>query len=165
MSENTVDLTRVEELLGDLAKSITELPATDNSAVEAIAKGADALVAEARESNERLSKSVEAIAEALTQLSAKVDELASTVHGKIEKSLSEIAAQPLPRAVIAVPEVSPNEAAAVVPAPLTKQDVVNKALVELRSAAGDRKMELLSGIARLDSNINPAQVAADLRLL
>lgn len=159
MSENTnVDLSRVENLLGDLVKSLNDQPAAPIDA-ELIAKGADALVAQQNEANERISKSIDAIAGALTALSAKVDELASTVHNKIEKSLADIASQPMPtRAVHSVSE--PTEA----PEALTRDAVISKALTELPTATGDRKLQLLSGIAKLETNYAPAEIAAELNL-
>ena len=162
MSENTTELGRVEALLGDLVKSLNEQTPVDSNA-EVIAKGADLLVAEAKESNERISKSIDAIPAALTQLSVKVDALAETVHTKIEKSLADIAAQPMPsRAVQSVADLAVEQPSA--PVAITKEQVISKALTELPTATGDRKLQLLSGIAKLDTNYAPAEIAAELNL-
>lgn len=162
MSDNTVELTRVEELLGDLVKSLNEQPTIDPT-TEAIAKGADALFAEAKASNENIAKSLEALASVVASISERIDALSETVHTKIEKSLTDIASQPQPRAVSVVPETAPNEAVAPVVA-LSKDDVLSKALTELKTANGERKLQLLNGVARLDSNFAPAEVAAELNL-
>lgn len=160
---NNADLARVEELLGDLVKSL-KTESVDSDAAEVIAKGADAIVAETKEANDRISKSIDAIAEALTQLSVKVDALAETVHTKIEKSLSDIASQPVaPRSVQTIAETSPNEVVTATPA-MGKDDVLNKALTELRTAEGERKLQILNAIARLDTNFAPSDIAAELNL-
>lgn len=160
MSDN-VDLTRVEELLGDLAKSIQAQPEVD-STVEAIAKGADALVAKTQESHDVLSKSLEALSALVGDLSSKVDALSALVTDKIEKSITELASQPQPRAVTAVPELAPNDAPAAA-AVITREQVISKALTELKTAEGERKLQLLNAVAKLETNYAPSEVAAALK--
>lgn len=164
MSENTatVDLTRVENLLGDLVKSLNEQqPVVDNNA-ELIAKGADALVAEAKSANEAIIKSLDALHASLNALNDRLSAIetkASAVESKVEKSIATIEAQPVaPRSVQSV-----EAPVAAVPS-ITKQQIIEKALVELPTAEGDRKMQLLSAIAKLDTNYAPAEIAAELNL-
>jgi len=162
MSDTTnVDLSRVENLLSDLVKSLGEQSSVDTNA-ELIAKGADAIVADAKASNEAIIKSlvelraaVDAIAGALTSLSAEV----SSNKAEISKSLADIASTPVaPRSVQTVVASAP------VAPEVNKQDIIAKAMVELQTAIGDRKLQLLNGIAKLDTNYAPAEIAAELNL-
>lgn len=160
---NNVDISRVETLLGDLVKSLNDQPAVSTDA-ELIAKGADALVEQQREANDNLAKSIAALHEVVAGISSRLEALTTTVETKIEKSLSEIANQPMPaRAVQSLPEASPADPVAA-PVALSREDVISKALVELKSAEGARKLQLLNAIAKLDTNYAPAEIAAELNL-
>jgi len=175
MSENieqTVDLNRIETLLVDLNKSLVaqqeaaaEADVDTNDSVEAIAKGADAIVAQNKEAVESLTKGMDSIIERLDRLDAlvaKFDEL----DAKLTKGLQDLGDVPAaPKAVVAEPEAAPADVQPAEAAPaLTKGMVMDKCLAELPGAIGDRKAQLMKGIARLDSNFSPASVAADLNL-
>jgi len=168
--EQTVDMGRIEELLVDLNKSLAAqqeaaAEAEADNSVEIIAKGADAIIEQNKEAVESLSKGLDAILAKLDSLEALAARM-TDLEAKLDKGLVDMAAVPAaPKSVIAEPEVAPAdvqpEAVAV---ELTKGMIMDKALAELTTAVGDRKHQLLKGIARLDSNFSPAEVAADLNL-
>lgn len=173
MSENTeqtVDMSRIEELLVDLNKSLNaqqEAAAeaeVDNS-VEIIAKGADAIIAQNKEAVEALTKGLDTVLEKLDSISTLIERMGE-LEAKLDKGLVDLAAVPAaPKSVVAEPEVSPADVTPeAIVADITKGAIMDKALTELRTAQGDRKHQLLKGIAMLDSNFNPADVARDLNL-
>lgn len=172
MSENThdtntvVDMERLETLLTDIAKSITdnaEAPAV-NAEVEVIAKGADQLLAQAKESNEALSKSFKEIEAKIDALQSSMEALATSLNEKVEKGLAQFASEPvISKAIKAEPELAPADQPVAAPA-ITKDDVLHKCIKALETAQGDRKAQLLTGIAKLDSHFAPAEVAAELNL-
>lgn len=164
-----VDMERLEALLTDINKAVTaqaeqtaEIETTD---AEVIAKGADAIVTATKEANEALVKSVADLNAKLDAMSERMNALVEAVTEKVEKGLEAVASQPvLSKAVKAEAEIAPADPAPVAAPALTRDDVLNKALTELKSAQGERKMALLKGIAMLDSNFAPAEVAAELNL-
>lgn len=164
MSDNTsVDITRLEGLIEDLAKSLQTPaePAAADEAVEVIAKGADAIVEQNAQLLASFEKSMESLTARLDDMAARLD-AALASNDEVKKSLADIAAEPQPKAVTAAPEVAPLEAA---PAPtaLTKSMVMDRAIAELGQAPnGVRRAELSKGISRLEANFSPADVAAEL---
>lgn len=159
------DLTRVESLLEDLSKALTaqqESTEADDTA-QIIAKGADAIISQNAELVETLTKSIDAMAARLEAIESALTAIPA-IQEQITKGLSDIANAPLPsKAVTAEAEETPAEAKVETPA-VTKADVLSKALDQLQSAQGDRKVQLLRAVAHLDSNFNPASVAADFNL-
>lgn len=175
MSDNidqTVDLNRIEALLVDLNKSLAtqqeaqaEAEDTTADSVEIIAKGADAIVAQNKEATEALTKGMEAIMERLDRIEALTEKM-NQLEEKLDKGLADIGSIPeAPKAVVAEPEPAPADVVAEAPeAPaITKGMILDKCLAELQAGAiGDRKAQLMKGIAQLDSNYNPADVASAL---
>lgn len=168
--ENTpaVDMERLEALLVDISKAVTaapEAPVVEDNSAEIIAKGADAIVEQSKQANEQLVKGLEALVAKIEGMEQRFAEFTEAMTAKIEKGLTDIAAEPvLSKSVKVEAEVAPADPAPVAPV-LTKQDVLSKALAELPSAQGDRKAALLKGIAMLDTNYAPAEVAAELNLV
>lgn len=164
-TEAAADLTRVESLLEDLSKALTEQRETaeaDDTA-QIIAKGADAIITQNAELVETLTKSIAALGERMEAIEATLTAIPA-LQEQITKGLNDIANAPLPaKAVTAEAEESPADVKAETPA-VTKADVLSKALDQLQTAEGDRKVQLLRAVAHLDSNFNPASVAADFNL-
>jgi archaellum component FlaC len=160
-----VDLTRLEALLEDLSKSLVqkqETPEADDTA-EIIAKSADAIVMQNEKMIETVCKGLNDILDRLEDLESKLQTLPA-LQEQVAKGLSDIANAPLPaKAVTAEAEESPAEVKTAAPQ-VTKGEVLSKALEQLQGAEGDRKTQLLRAVARLDSNFNPASVAADFNL-
>lgn len=167
----TADLGRLEALLVDLNKSLQaqQKDAEDNS-VEIIAKGADQILEQNKTMIDALVKSLGEVVERIDALAGKIDALEGQneklegLNEKIEKGFSDLASQPVAaKAVTVEPELAPAER--VVEAPVvSRQEVLNKAMSELKVAEGDRRFALMKGIAMLDSHYSPAEVASDLNL-
>jgi hypothetical protein len=172
-TEQTVDLNRIEGLLVDLNKSLSaqqeaaaDADVETNDSVEIIAKGADAIIAQNKTATEALTKGMDTIMEKLDRLDAFVAKFAE-LEDKIDKGLAEIGAIPdAPKAVVVEAEPAPSDVVAVeAPATINKGQVLDLCLNELQAGAiGDRKVQLMKGISQLDSNFNPADVAAALNL-
>jgi len=129
--------------------------------VDAVTKGADALLAEHRDQFQALSK-------ALTLLTEEVSELRTQVAGNGEtvvKSLT-VATEALNEPVMRK-SLDPNSVEAV-PAPgeqsdfTTPSSLINKAIDEIRgdSTSDTRKAELRKAISLLESGMAPASVAS-----
>lgn len=165
-TEAAADLTRVESLLEDLSKALTaqqESTEADDTA-QIIAKGADAIISQNAELVETLTKSLNDMAARLEAIESTLAALPA-LEEQITKGLSDIANAPLPsKAVTAEAEDAPAEAPAAEATVVSKADVLSKALTQLQTAEGDRKVQLLRAVAHLDSNFNPASVAADFNL-
>lgn len=160
LADEHVDINRLEELLVDLNKSMY---AVDPS-VEIISKGADAIVEQNRALVEAVEKSINAMSEKIDALAEKVNALDS-LSDRVEKGFSDLAAQPLPsKAVMSEAEIAPADAQPV-EAPVSKADVLSKALTAMSNTTDPSRLaQLRKGVAQLESNFNPAQVAADLSL-
>lgn len=158
----SVDVNRLEGLLTDLSKAISEQPA--DPSIEIISKGADAIVAENKALAERIEKSMELMNDKFNTLLAKFDELQG-LNDKMEKGFSDLASQPLPSKAITVEaEVAPAETVAA-PVMISKSDILSKAITELSSCQDPSRLaQLRKGIAQLESNFAPADVAASLSL-
>ena len=159
----SVDVNRLEGLLEDLSKALTD-NTPDTSSVEIIAKGADQIVSQNQALVERMEKSLELIEERFATLLAKFDAVEG-LNEKVEKGFSELAAQPLaPKAVTVEAETAPAEVVEAAPQ-ISKADVLSKALTELQNTTDpSRVSQLRKGIAQLESNYAPADVAANLSL-
>lgn len=159
----SVDINRLEGLLEDLSKALTD-NTPDESSVEIIAKGADQIVSQNQALVERMEKSLELIEGRFAELLAKFDAIEG-LNEKVEKGFSELASQPLaPKAVTVEAETAPADVVEVAPQ-MTKADVLSKALTELQSTTDpSRVSQLRKGIAQLESNYAPADVAATLSL-
>ena len=153
----TVDLSRLEELLVDLNKSLSEANQVENPEIEVITKSADAIIEQNKESVVALQQGVDQVLETLTNLTERLSIL--------EKSVTDIAETPVaPKAVIAEAAIAPADVA-VEETVISYNDVLTKALSELQGGAmGDRRVQLMRGISKLDSNFAPAAVAAELNL-
>lgn len=153
----TVDLSRLEELLVDLNKSLSEANQVENPEIEVITKSADAIIEQNKESVVALQQGVDQVLETLTNLTERLSIL--------EKSVTDIAETPVaPKAVIAEAAVAPADVA-VEETVISYNDVLTKALNELQGGVmGDRRVQLMRGISKLDSNFAPAAVAAELNL-
>jgi len=157
---DSVDTNRIEALLEDLNKSLQ----TADPSVEIISKGADAIVAQNKEFVEAVEKSISAMTEKLDLLVEKVAQL-DALSDRVEKGFDELASQPLaPRAVTAEAELSPADVQPA-EAPVTKGEVLAKALSALSTTDDpSRVAQIRKGIAQLESNYNPADVASALSL-
>lgn len=163
--EAAADLTRVESLLEDLSKALTEQRETADAddTAQILAKGADAIITQNAELVETLTKSLDAVVSRLDAIESTLAALPA-LQEQITKGLNDIANAPLPsKAVTAEAEEAPAEVKIETPA-VTKADVLSKALDQLQTAEGDRKVQLLRAVAHLDSNFNPASVAADFNI-
>lgn len=155
--EQHVDADQLEALLVDLNKSMN----TVDPAVEIISKGADQIV----EQNKQL---VQAVEKSIDAMCKKIDELAekfNSINDRVEKGFSEIASQPLPsKAITSQAELAPADAQPE-KAQITKAEAINKALTALNNTSDPSRLaQLRKGIAQLESNFNPAQVAVELSL-
>lgn len=165
LNTEAADLTRVESLLEDLSKALTaqqESTEADDTA-QIIAKGADAIIVQNEQMVETLCKGLNDI---LDRLESVEDALTAipTLQEQVTKGLFDIANAPLTAKAI-TSEAAESPADAVVDTTVvTKDEVLSKALDQLQGAEGDRKVQLLRAVAHLDSNFNPARVAADFNL-
>lgn len=154
-----VDSNRLEALIEDLSKSLK----TDDASVEIISKGADAIVAQNKELVSSVEKSIASIVEKVDALALKLEALEG-LNEKVEKGFNDLASQPLPaKSVQAEAEVAPMEVQETKEV-ITKGMVIEKAIAELGTANPSRVAELRKGIAQLESNYDPAQVAVSLNL-
>jgi len=171
----TTDLSRLEDLLVDLNKSLQaqQQTETEDSSAEIIAKGADQILEQNKAMIEALVKGLEDMSArldafgdkivSLEGIGAKIESLEG-LDAKIEKGFSDLSSQPVAaKAVTAEPELAPADRIAEAPV-VSRQDVLNKAMTELKVAEGDRRFALMKGIAMLDSHYSPAEVASDLNL-
>jgi uncharacterized phage infection (PIP) family protein YhgE len=159
-SEERVDTNRLEELLVDLNKSMN---AVDPS-VEIISKGADAIVEQNRQLVDAVEKSITAMCDKLDALAEKVTALDS-LSDRVEKGFNDLASQPMPsKAVTSEAEIAPADAQPV-EMTVSKADVISKAITAMGNTTDPARLaQLRKGVAQLESNFNPAQVAADLSL-
>jgi uncharacterized phage infection (PIP) family protein YhgE len=159
-ADERVDINRLEALLVDLNKSMN----TVDPSVEIISKGADAIVEQNRALVDAVEKSISAMSEKIDALAEKVNALDSLTD-RVEKGFSDLAAQPMPsKAVTSEAEIAPADAQPV-EAPVSKADVLSKALNAMSNTTDPSRLaQLRKGVAQLESNFNPAQVAADLSL-
>lgn len=165
LNQEAADLTRVEALLESLSKSLTEQRETAEAdeTAQIIAKGADAIITQNEQMVETLCKGLNDILDRLESLEEALTAIPA-IQEQITKGLNDIANAPLPfKAVTAEAEESPAEVKVEAPV-VTKADVLSKALDQLKTAEGDRKVQLLRAVAHLDSNYNPASVAADFNI-
>ena len=162
-AKESVDVSRLEGLLEDLSKALTD-NTPDETSTEIIAKGADAIVNQNKELVERMDKSLALIEERFATLLAKFDAVEG-LNERVEKGFSELASQPLaPKAVTVEAEIAPADVATPV-AQVSKNDVLSKAIAEIQTTKDpSRVSQLRKGIAQLESNFSPADVAAELSL-
>lgn len=158
-AEEHVDMTRLEALLTDLSKSMNAVDPT----VEIISKGADAIIAQNRELVEAVEKSITAMSEKIDALVEKVNAL-DALTDRVEKGFNDLVSQPMPsKAVTSEAEIAPADAQPV--EVVNKADVLSKALKAMNNTTDPSRLaQIRKGIAQLESNFNPAQVAADLSL-
>ncbi len=153
--EETVDTQRLESLIEDLSKSLTK----DDEAVEIISKGADAIVEQNKALVEAVEKSIASINEKLDTFVNRLD----AMEGNLEKSLSDIANQPIQKSVSVEAEVAPAEVKETVV--ISKAMVLEKAITELQTCSQPQRLaELRKGIAQLESNYAPEVVAKSLNI-
>lgn len=154
--EQLVDVDQLEALLVDLNKSMN----TVDPAVEIISKGADQIV----EQNKQL---VQAVEKSIDAMCKKIDELAekfNSMNSYVEKGFNEIASQPLSKAITSQAELAPADVQPV-EAQITKAEAISKALKAMNNTSDPSRLaQLRKGIAQLESNFNPAQVAVELSL-
>ncbi len=165
LNTEAADLTRVEALLEDLSKALVDQQeSTDaDDTAQIIAKGADAIIMQNEQMVETLCKGLNDILDRLDSLEDKLDVI-PTLQEQVTKGLFDIVNAPLPaKAITAEAEESPADVV-VETSVITKDEVLSKALDQLQGAEGDRKVQLLRAVAHLDSNFNPASVAADFNL-
>jgi len=165
LNTEAADLTRVESLLEDLSKALTaQQESTDaDDTAQIIAKGADAIIMQNEQMVQTLVKGLNDILDRLETVETVLSDNIA-VQEQITKGLSDIASAPLASKAITVEAAeSPVDAVAETTV-VTKAEVLSKALDQLQGAEGDRKVQLLRAVAHLDSNFNPASVAADFNL-
>jgi hypothetical protein len=122
--------------------------------VDAVTRGADALLEEQREQYQSLAKGLLALGDEVRELRAKL----STETATIAKSLGHIADEPLARKSVSVEAV---------PAPGDIQNttadystVLNKAIAELKSTDDtDRQAELRRAVSMLESGFTASHIS------
>lgn len=159
--EQDAELSKVEELVGQIAKSL-ESKSEDAETLEVIAKGADAIVAQNKALVEDLQKSISDLTDKVVSLTERLDAVTAE-NAEVKKSLAEISEQPVAKAVVNA-EVAPAPLdAQPEPVVITKSMVAQKAIRELSDSSDiARKGELSKAITRLDSGFAPAEIAQSL---
>ena len=169
----TVELSKVEDLLIDMRKSIV-----DSTNTEALLKSADELVAKQQDQMqqmidaipqmmngalEKIGEMCKAVESNIAILASAFESMKHMMEGKMEESYKSLQAQPLKKSFSAVPESHPldNRQQAVV----NSQDIMTKALDELKvSPDVNRRNELRKAICMLESGYSFDSVAKDFKI-
>ena len=169
----TVELSKVEDLLIDMRKSIV-----DSTNTEALLKSADELVAKQQDQMqqmidaipqmmngalEKIGEMCKAVESNVAILASAFESMKNMMEGKMEESYKSLQAQPLKKSFSALPESHPldNTKQVVV----RSEDVVQKALAELKTSPDvNRRNELRKAICMLESGYTVDSVAKDFRI-
>lgn len=169
----TVELSKVEDLLIDMRKSIV-----DSTNTEALLKSADELVAKQQDQMqqmidaipqmmngalEKIGEMCKAVESNVAILASAFESMKNMMEGKMEESYKSLQAQPLKKSFSALPESHPldNTKQAVV----KSEDVMQKALAELKTSPDvNRRNELRKAICMLESGYTVDSVAKDFRI-
>jgi len=144
--------------------AVEDVVAEATSIVDAVTKGADALLAEQREQYEALSKGI------LT-LAAEVVELRASVSGS-QESLNKaivtheaVSSEPLERGSLTT-EIIPAPGELGPDGELSHRDLINKALEGMQdeTTPNPRKVELRKAVALLESGMPASTVQSNFRL-
>lgn len=158
---DAVELSKVEELVEEMAKSLSDKN-DDTATLEVLAKSADMIVDQNKTLVETLTKSIEEMAEKLTQLTERLDAVTAE-NAEVKKSLNEISEQPVVKAVVNAEVAKAPLDAQPAPVTISKSMVAQKAVSELSTSSdATRKRELAKAITRLDSGFHPAEIAKNL---
>lgn len=162
----------VEGLLDSLSKSLNEKLAEEvtnnHKALEAIAKGCDAIVEKADVRHEALDSRITDLADVVKAIATRFDDLFAKLAEKtdeLDKSVAQIADEPVVKSVSAV-EVVPHpvetkeEAAPVI----TGASLIEKAMTEIKDASDERRGQLVKAISQLECGLSPVQVKNDFNL-
>lgn len=164
----------VETLLDTLAKSVDARLESDRDynekALEAIAKGCDAIVEKSDARHEELNTRIADLADVVKSMSERFDSLFAKLNDKaeeLETAVSKIADEPVVKSVRATADVVPHptETAVTPVAPaITAQDVISKALDEIKTAPEGRRDTLVKAISQLECGIDPVSVKREFNL-
>jgi uncharacterized phage infection (PIP) family protein YhgE len=171
-TEVSAPVDAVEGLLDSLQKSLNEKlaeEATNNhQALEAIAKGCDSIVEKANARHDDLNVRINDLSDVVKAIATRFDELFTKLSEKtaeLDKSLTQIADEPVVKSVSAVQVVPhPVEAKEEVAPVTTSFDLINKAMTEIKDASDERRGQLCKAISQLESGLSPVQVKNDFNL-
>lgn len=169
----TVELSKVEDLLIDMRKSIV-----DNTNTEALLKSADELVAQQKDQMQQLIDALpqmmqdmfarvddmcKALQSNIATLSMQMDSMKGMLEGKMEESYKSLQVQPVKKSFSAIAEAHPLDT--VQTQVVSSQDIMTKALSELKvSPDVTRRNELRKAICMLESGYSVESVAKDFRI-
>lgn len=170
--EASAPVEAVEGLLDSLSKSLNEKLAEEvtnnHKALEAIAKGCDAIVEKADARHEDLNTRINDLSDVVKAIATRFDELFTKLSDKtaeLDKSITKIADEPVVKSVSAVEVVPhPVEVKEEVAPILTSATLINKAMTEIKDASDERRGQLCKAIAQLESGLSPVQVKNDFNL-
>lgn len=171
-AEETVDVDRLSKALEDIKETFEsdndgaeDLSKAMNEAgdiVEAVTRGADALLDEVRKQNAVLAKGLLTFGEKLVAIEGKITGNGVAIAKSLTSVASELAAPGQPRAVIGE--------ATVIPAPgesqgMSHQELISKAITELRTADDSHRVsELRKAVTLLESGASAHDVATNYNL-
>lgn len=157
----------VEVILGTLSKSLNERLDQDrefvNTALEEMAKGCDTLV----ERNNAITTDVTSLTDMVKSLEANLSaalEALSAKTAELEKALNTISSEPVRKSIQAVDVIAPKHASAEAVATVTAQELINKALTEIKAAPEARRLELSRAVSFLECGVSPIDVKRDFNL-
>lgn len=148
-----------EEVAEEQGESVNEAIQEATDIVDAVTKGADALLAEQRTQYEALSKALTLLTEEMVEMKKAV----SSGSEIVQKSLTSTQAalnEPVMRKSISDIEAVPAPGE-VVEEQVSSQDLISKAIDEIRveNTTDKRKAELRKAISMLECGIAPSQVS------
>jgi len=169
--QDAVDVDRLTKAMEGIKEAFTadeeeekdtetlELFEQNDNIVDAVTKGADALLAEQRSQYDALSKAVTALTEEVIELRGAV----SNSQDVVQKSLSsaqQALNEPVLRKSVGTVEVIPTPAEAAEHAsnaPLLIEKAINE--IQLTQTSDSRRSELRKAISMLECGLSPAEVA------
>lgn len=163
----------VEGLLDSLSKSLNEKLAEEvtnnHKALEAIAKGCDAIVEKADARHEALDSRINDLSDVVKAIATRFDDLFAKLAEKtdeLDKSVAKIADEPVVKSISAVEvvphpvETTTEEAVPVI----TSASLIEKAMTEIKDASDERRGQLVKAISQLECGLSPVQVKNDFNL-
>ena len=164
--ENTVQQP-VEVILGTLSKSLNERLDQDrtfvNTALEDMAKGCDALVERNNSITSEITNLNDMVKSLETNLNAALEAL-SAKTAELEKAIATISSEPVRKSIQAVDVIAPKHASVEAVATVTAQELINKALTEIKAAPEARRIELSRAVSFLECGVSPIEVKRDFNL-
>ena len=176
-TEETIEapVSEVETLLDTLAKSVDARLTNDRDynekALEAIAKGCDAIVEKSDARHDELNTRLADLADVVKAMNERFDSLFAKLADKTEEldaTVNKIAEQPVVKSIRSASDViaHPAEAPAVAPeAPaVTASDLISKAMEEIKTAPEGRRNTLVKAISQLECGISPTSIKREFNL-